>query len=193
MKRIYSITFTETDEYGTVFDRCSKKFKIEPPGKLSPSEDDYMKDVPCPSHVIRVNGTLVDANAMTFVPGCEPGVPEWNAHKSISYYLPCLEYKFRVRPPQEPSSLIKKVMEYITLPGDVDECNRMIEFPNEYASDLGLLILSQLPPWNTPKNYCPCPSHLEENVSVFAVACQNCLKRTFLKLWVKNYTKRATA
>lgn len=183
MKRKHSHTKSETDEQLPEF------LKIQPIGTLSETETIAMNRVPSREDVIRVGGRLVDKNAMTTIPGADFVTGFHDYWTSVHYVLPDMKRRLVVKE-RKVSSNLKKLSEYITNESDVNDCERMLECPSEYSSDMGLLVLSQLPPWNTPKGDCLCADPLPKTIKAYSNACQPCLKRAFRKQWILQYTKK---
>ena len=186
MKRKHSHTESETDEQLPEF------LKIQPIGTLSETETIAMNRLPSREDAIRVGVCLVDKNAMTIIPGTGLATPSYNYWTSVHYELPDMKRRLVVKERKAPSNL-KKLLEYITNESDVDDCERMLEEPSEYSSDTGLLVLTQVPPWNTPKGDCLCADPLPKTIKAYSTACQPCLKRAFREQWILEYTRRRIA
>ena len=138
--------------------------------------------------VIRVEESLVDKNALTMIPGIDCSVNNYwtTLHTELAEMKGRLVVKER-----RVSKSLKKLSEYITDAKDREECEKMLEFPCEsFSSDMSLLVSSRLPPWKTRKGDCDCPKPLPRRVREYSKACQPCLKRTFRKLWIMQYTKK---
>lgn len=183
MKRKHSHTESETD------DQFPEFLKIQPIGALSETETTAMNRVPSREDVIRVGRGLVDKNAMTIIPGSDFVTKSYDYWTSVHYVLPDMKRRLVVKE-RKVSSNLKRLSEYITNESDVDVCDRMLEDPSEYSSDMGLLVLSQLPSWDTPKGDCLCADPLPKTIKAYSTACQSCLKRAFRKRWILEYTKK---
>ena len=174
-KRCYTIEVTETNEEGFITAEYNKRFVVEPIGDdLTETDAKAMEGVPSKDNVVRMNGILVDKNAMTSIPG----------HVSSYTVLPRMEKRLQLKTRREsPPIMMKEAMKYITPLDDHYECTIMLEEPEGYASDMGLIALSRLPPWKTRKGHCSCPVKLKKKH--LPAACQFCLKRLFLALWME--------
>ena len=179
MKRSYTITETTTDENGEVFEQRSKRFNIQPVGDLGDWEAASLDNCRSSDSVIRVNGELVDENAMTCVS---------KVTASIWHVFPKMECRLFVQNLKNPPKILVELLGYISDKTDIAMCKRMLDEPDEFPSDMGLLMLTQLPPWHRHKSRCHCHDPLTK--AVFSATCQPCLKKEFKRIWIQRYTKR---
>ena len=78
---------------------------------------------------------LVDKNAMTIIPGADFVTEFYDYWTSVHYVLPDMKRRLVVKE-RKVSSNLKRLLEYITNESDVDVCERMLECPSEYSSDV---------------------------------------------------------
>lgn len=157
---------------------------------ISETDRQAIKKLLSPKDVILFEGRVVDKNALTHIPRGEYLGPNSPDHiTTMCVPLPGRATRLMVmdKKPKVPKAL-QRIHAFITAEEDWGECDRMLNEPEEYKSDMRMLVLSQLPPWDTAKSGCPCPTTLKMSTKAYSTACQDCLKRTFKELWLSKYT-----